>query len=322
MKSLMALVAVILAAGVTGTAQDAKYSFKESFTLNSPSQVKISSSDGNIDVVAIPGTKTDVFFIVKKNNKLMNISRDQLEKEIDLDITQNGGNLTIAVKYKNEFNVMDWKDKLVVDFRIQVPPATACDLHTSDGNVKITGLKRNQMLVTSDGNVEIEDIQGDVKASTSDGNIRVEKVTGKVEVKSSDGNIILANVRGDANAGTSDGNISLNTVSGASFVKTSDGDIRFKDLSGSLNARTSDGNVTGNLLKLTNELTVKTSDGNIAVSIPSKLGLDLNIKGESLDVPLSNFSGKSEDDSIEGKINGGGIAVNLSTSGNVSLSYE
>jgi len=303
-------------------AQGAKYSFKEHFVLNAPSQVNISSSDGNIDVVAIPGTKTDVFFIVKKNNKVINISREELEKEVQLDVKQDGNSLTITVKYKSEFNLMDWKDKLVIDFRIQVPPTTACDLHTSDGNVKISGLKRNQILATSDGNVEIEDIEGDVKASTSDGNVHVEKVTGKVEVKSSDGNIILSNVRGDANAGTSDGNISLNTVSGALFVKTSDGDIRFKDLSGSLNARTSDGNVTGNLLKLTNELTVKTSDGNISISIPSKLGLDLDIKGESLDVPLSNFSGKSDDDSIEGKINGGGIAVNLSTSGNVSLTYQ
>ncbi|MEJ7646393.1 MAG: DUF4097 family beta strand repeat-containing protein [Chryseolinea sp.] len=322
MKILMVLIAVTLVGGPACVAQEAKYSFKENFVLNSPSQVSVSSSDGNIEVVAIPGTSTDVFYIVRKNNKLVNITREQLEKEVHLDVKHEGNNLTITVKYKDEFNLMDWKDKLIIDFRIQVPPATSCNLHTSDGNLKITGLTRDQELNTSDGNVDIDDIMGNVKATTSDGNITVEKVSGKVEVKSSDGNITMSDVRGDANAGTSDGNISLTMVSGTTFLKTSDGDIKFKDLSGSLTARTSDGNVSGNLLKLTKELTVKTSDGNISIGIPAKLGLDLDIKGESLDVPLSNFSGKSDDNSIEGKINGGGIVVNLSTSGNVSLSYK
>ena len=94
MKGLMALIAVVLAAEVTGVAQDARYSFKENFVLAAPSQVNISSSDGNINVVAIPGTRTDVFFIVRKNNQLINISREQLRKNCSL-IKHEGGNLTI-----------------------------------------------------------------------------------------------------------------------------------------------------------------------------------------------------------------------------------
>ena len=105
-------------------------------------------------------------------------------------------------------------------------------------------------------------------------------------------------------------------------MKTSDGDLKFRDLAGSLNAHTSDGNVSGNIIELKSELTIRTSDGNISVFVPANIGMDLNIKGESLDVPLNNFSGHSDEKSIQGKSNGGGVAVNLSTSGNVTLAYR
>ena len=106
------------------------------------------------------------------------------------------------------------------------------------------------------------------------------------------------------------------------MVKTSDGNINFKDLSGSLSASTSDGNVSGNLVRLTEELSVRTSDGDIRITVPSRLGLDLDIKGESLHVPLNNFSGRSDEKRIQGKSNGGGIPVTMSTSGDVTLTYN
>ncbi|MEP6738510.1 MAG: DUF4097 family beta strand repeat-containing protein [Chryseolinea sp.] len=321
MKNSLALVFLVFSA-IICSAQDSRYSFKENYDLGPSARVSISSSDGDIEVVGMEGSKTDIFYIVKKNGRLLNISRAELEKEVDLQVVQAANSLNIVVKYRNEFRVMDWKEKMVVSFRIQVPTATACNLKTSDGNISARGLTKDQDLKTSDGNIEVAEIQGSVMATTSDGNIRVKKVGGDVDAKTSDGDIEVAEIKGNTEASTSDGNISLTKISGATFAKTSDGDIRFADLNGSLTAKTSDGNVSGNLLQLTKELNVNTSDGNISVTIPSKLGLDLHIKGESLDVPLANFSGKSDENSIDGKSNGGGIPVNISTSGHVRLIYN
>ena len=313
---------LIIVSSMSVIAQDAKYSFKESYQLSAPSTVSVSSSDGNIEVVTIEGKNTDVFYVVKKDNRILNISKAEVEKEIELEVVQEGSSLSIVVKYKNEFRMLDWRDKMVIDFRLQVPSSTSCDLRTSDGNVSVSGMKKDQKLRTSDGNVNISNIGGSVVASTSDGNVNVDNVNGVVDVKTSDGDITATEIKGDTFAGTSDGNITITKITGKISAKTSDGDIRFKDLSGSITASTSDGNVSGNLLKLTNELNVKTSDGNITVSIPGNLGLDLDIKGESLDVPLTNFSGRSDENRIVGKCNGGGVAVNISTSGNVRLNYN
>lgn len=316
------LIITLLAFTMSLDAQDARYSFKESYTLSSPGQVTISSSDGDIEAIAFAGNKTDVFYIVKKNNRLLDISKAELEKELELQVEQTGNSLSIIVKYKNDFTILDWKDKMVVSFRLQLPAQTACNLRTSDGDISMTGLKGDQRLSTSDGSIKASDIQGSLIASTSDGNVDVKNVTGSVETKTSDGDIRLSDVRGNVKGSTSDGNVSADRVTGESVLKTSDGNITFKDLSGSLTASTSDGNVSGNLLKLKNELSVRTSDGDIRVGIPSSLGLDLDIKGESLHVPLDNFSGRSDDKRIQGKTNGGGIPVNIHTSGTVTLAYN
>lgn len=321
MKNLLILLAFTFLYTTT-QAQEASYSFKENYQLATPAQVSVSSSDGNIDAVALEGNKTDIFYIVRKNNRVLNISRAELEKEVTLEIEQSGNRLSIVVKYKNQNGWTDWRDKMVVSFRLQLPRETSCNLRTSDGNISLKGLKGDQRSSTSDGDINVAEVQGSLFASTSDGNITVKKVGGAVEAKTSDGDIQLEEIKGDTKGSTSDGNVTVTKATGNVSMKTSDGDLTFRDIAGSLNAHTSDGNVTGNLLELTKELTIKTSDGNISVSVPANLGMDLNIKGESLDIPLSNFSGRSDEKLIEGKSNGGGIPVNLSTSGNVRLSYQ
>ncbi|MEJ1240804.1 DUF4097 family beta strand repeat-containing protein [Chryseolinea sp. T2] len=320
MKLLAYIGSLLIATGAL--AQDARFSFKESYTLSSSPQVAISSSDGDIEVVNIEGPNTDVFFIVKKQNKVLSMNRAALEKELELTVEKTDNSLNIVVKYPNSHGIMDWKDRVTVSFRVQTPKGTTCDLRTSDGNISITGLSRDQKMRTSDGNIHIENIQGSVWASTSDGNIEAKHVGGAVELKTSDGDIKVNEVTAGATATTSDGNITITKAKGDVKAKTSDGDINFQDLDGALTASTSDGNIKGNIQRLTKELSAHTSDGNISISVPANLGLDLDIKGESIDVPLTNFSGRSDEKHVQGKSNGGGIHVNLSTSGNVRLVYN
>ena len=320
MKFLPLIVCFLIAFTVTG--QDARFSFKESFALTQPSQLSISSSDGDIDVVNIEGANTDVFFIVKKQNKVLNMNREALEKELELTVEKTANSLTIVVKYPNSQGVIDWHERVTVSFRVQAPKGTSCDLRTSDGNISLKGLTPDQKMRTSDGNIQVDNVRGAVWASTSDGNINVHNVGGTLEVKTSDGDVHVSEAFSGATASSSDGNITITKAKGDVRAKTSDGDIVFQDLEGALTASTSDGNIKGNIQRLTKELSAHTSDGNISITVPANLGLDLDIKGESLDVPLTNFSGRSDEKRIQGKSNGGGIPVNLSTSGNVRLSYN
>jgi hypothetical protein len=340
MKTL-ALMAICFVLSISfSISQDFDYSFTEKYKVSTPAQLSVSSSDGNIEVNPSKGGETEVFYIARKNGKLLKIDRKELEQEVILEVSQSGNQLTISVRHKENFS--SWNNNQVnVSFKIFAPSETAGTLHTSDGNITLAGLNGDQECKTSDGNIGISDIKGrvtgvtsdgntklsgitgDVFTKTSDGNIDLTRITGSVESSTSDGNINLNNITGEVKSSTSDGSIRLESVIGGVSAKTSDGQISFKDLSGSLSAITSNGDIRGNLVKLSGQLIVKTSDGNIDVTVPGKMGLDLDIRGESLNVPLDNFSGKSEEKSIIGKSNGGGIKVNLEASdGNVTLAFH
>ena len=70
-------------------------------------------------------------------------------------------------------------------------------------------------------------------------------------------------------------------------------------------------------------VTVSNSGGNINLSLPANKGLNLKLRGNKIKTNnLSNFDGEMDEDNINGKINGGGIPVNVQTSGTVTLAIR
>ncbi len=322
--------------------QVSNYSFKENYKLSLPAILTVSSSDGNIDVISSEGNEIEVLYIIKKNNKILSMSKEDLQEEgISPEVIHSKNSLELKVKYPVNYWNLNVLNRIKVNFEIHMPQKIDCNLNTSDGNISIQGMVSNQQCKTSDGNVHIYQVTGNISIKASDGRIDLEKINGSVSViasdaaihaneiegtvniRSSDRGVHLSNINGKVNCKTSDGNIELTDSNGDVSLKTSDGHISFINLSGSLEAKVSDGSVKGNFLELKNYLTVGTSDGNIDITIPEGLGLDLNVKGRRRNIQLENFSGTSEKNFMKGKINGGGIAVNLSTSdGRIILSYN
>ena len=339
-KTIISVIGCFILAISIGMSQDFDYSFDESYQVSTPAKMNIKTSDGNIAVTPTTGSEIKVYYVVRKNGKLLKIDRQELEKEVILEVNHTGNSLDIKVEHHLKNSLMNF-NPINVGFRIFVPEQTSTILHTSDGNISLDGLAGDQecktsdgnisvtkingqaTATTSDGNISLNDINGLVSARTSDGNVSLEYITGDVQATTSDGNIHLGTIDGDVTSVTSDGDIKLSKVNGNASARTSDGHIAFEDLSGSLDAVTSDGNIAGNFTRLEDKLTARASDGNVDVTIPDQLGLDLDIRGESLSVPLTNFTGKSDKRTIRGQANGGGIAVSIQASGgNIRLAYR
>lgn len=305
---------------ISCNAQDARHSFMESYYLPTPGKITISCSDGNIEVVPSDEKEVQVFYIVKKRGRVIDISREELEKELTLSVSHEGNNLDINVE--NDY----WKfwspDQIDVHFKLYVPREMTSSLHTSDGDITVSGLQGDQQCKTSDGDIFISDIKGNVGGKTSDGNITISGIQGRAYAKTSDGDIEVEQIVGNLEISTSDGNVHMSDIAGDISAKTSDGNISFRDIRGSLTAKTSDGNVRGSVMELTKQLTVNASDGTIDIAVAGNPGLDVEIEAESLDVPLQNFSGHADREVIRGKMNGGGIPVSLRTDGKVRLSFE
>jgi DUF4097 and DUF4098 domain-containing protein YvlB len=141
----------------------------------------------------------------------------------------------------------------------------------------------------------------------------------------------------DLNIHTGDGNVRIDSVRGNLQLETNDGDVRVHDVEGSLHAETHDGNVDVNgrfdLLSLhTGDGNIdaevsassapqpawmlRTGDGNVRMRLPDKLGADLDAHtGDGqvrVDFPVTT-STAGQENAVRGKINGGGISIELRT---------
>lgn len=318
-----------------------EYSFKQFYRVSTPAEMEIQTNDGFINVNSHISNEIEVFFIVRKNDQIVDIGLEELEEHLNVDLVHNNDRLEIKIRQNESSWVRNWRNRYYVSLQIYAPDRTVCNLKTSDGDILLNGFEGAQQCKTSDGDIQIKDIRGYVHAQTSDGDIdaeeidgkaelitsdgdiRIVKVTGQANLKTSDGKIYASNIYDDTRAITSDGNILLENIRGENEARTSDGNIVFEHMRGALTAQTSDGNIEGDLTELSNRLHLKTSDGNISVSIPSGMGLNLKLKGEAIYTQLDGFSGNTSDHLIEGTMRGGGVEVELVTSdGDINLNYQ
>ena len=141
----------------------------------------------------------------------------------------------------------------------------------------------------------------------------------------------------DLNIRTDDGNVRVDSVRGNLQFETGDGDVRLRDVEGSLHADTHDGNVDvkgrfdvlnlhtgdGNIDAEVNAASaprpgwlLRSGDGNIRLRLPDNFGADLDAHSGDGEVhfgfPIS-ASGVGNENSMRGKINGGGISIELRT---------
>ena len=148
----------------------------------------------------------------------------------------------------------------------------------------------------------------------------------------------------DLNVHTGDGKVRADGIRGNLQLETNDGDIQIRDAEGSLHAETHDGNVNvsgrfdflsvhtgdGNIdtevsssAKPQPNWSFRTGDGNLRLRLPGEFAADIDAhSGDghvNVDFPLTT-SGSTRENSIRGKINGGGIPIELSTGdGNIEV---
>ena len=274
----------------------------KTFNLSS-GELFVSTSGGSISVEGSNSSKVKVEMFVKSNKHNDSKIREILEEDYEIRIEKTGSRIEAVAKRTGK----SWSwNGISISFVVYTPEKFACDLNTSGGSLKISGVSgRSHELKTSGGSITAEDMSGNLEARTSGGSINVSDFVGDLDGKTSGGSIKLEDIKGDID------------------VTTSGGGIKISDVQGEVYASTSGGSINADITKLENQLVLKTSGGSVRATIPSGLGLDLDLRGNRVNTSLSNFSGESKSDRVKGTVNGGGILVQLSTSGgSVNLDYQ
>lgn len=341
MKQLSLL--LLFAAGVfIAKAQTDKEPYLvKSLTNESIREVEARTSGGSISVSG--GASNSRIEVYVQGNNGKSLSKDEIKQRLDelynLDVSVSGGKLSAIAKSKE--NIRDWKKALSIAFKIYVSSNVSTELSTSGGSIHLDNLSGSQKFSTSGGSLHLAKLSGKIDGTTSGGSIHLEDSKDNIDLRTSGGSIEASNCSGNLRLATSGGSLDLSNLKGSIRATTSGGSVKGESIDGELEAHTSGGNV--DLDNLTCSLETSTSGGNIDVSfaslgkyvkignsagsvrltLPKGKGLDLDLSGDIANTSFENFSGRIDDRSVRGKLNGGGVPVTVdANSGRIRLELK
>ena len=308
------------------------------------SNVEVKTSGGSISIEGGSAAEARVEVYVNANNNGRQISPEEIKQRLEenYDLTVSVSNNKVVAIAKQKDRNINWKKSVSISFKVFAPKNINSDLATSGGSISLRDLSGSHSFKTSGGSLHVDNVKGEMDGRTSGGSIHVEnssdniKLTtsggsihasncsGNLRLSTSGGSIDLSSLKGDIEANTSGGSINGNDIEGELSTGTSGGSVRLNDMACTLEASTSAGSIDVSMKELGKYIKLNNSGGNIDLTIPASKGVDLRLSGNKVSFPaLKNFSGKMEDDEVDGKLGGGGIPVTVKAgSGKVYLSVR
>jgi DUF4097 and DUF4098 domain-containing protein YvlB len=187
-------------------------------------------------------------------------------------------------------------------FTLHVPRNAEVDrVTTSNGSIAVQDVGRAAHLNSSNGPIRINGVRGEVEAHTSNGPIDAESLEGMAKLKTSNGHIRVDGIAGGLEAETSNGGITARLVSSPSApvrLHTSNGPVDLtmeKAPQGDIRAETRNSPITLHL-------PAETSSNVTADTSNSSVKCDFDVAGDN------------EKGHLHGNIGAGGHAIELTTS--------
>lgn len=339
MKMLNSIFFLLLISFVGLAQKEEKPYLVKTFSANAIKNLKMTTSGGSLSVAGTTASEARIEVYVRGNNGNDEISKSDLEERLqnyELNVSQDGN--TIIAFAKNKTN--NWgKKSLSIAFKAFVPENITTDLNTSGGSISVRGITGNAVgrtsggsisvvkcknkiaLKTSGGSISADNCSGDINLSTSGGSISAADLDGTIDLRTSGGSISLDNLKGNTKAITSGGSIKATELRGESMVKTSGGSIALREIYGTLDATASAGSMDVEIMELGKYLNLSVSSGGLNVKMPMNKGMNLDCTAQRVNIEgLKNFDGEIDKAYVKGKLNGGGIPVNMKvSSGNLTV---
>ena len=276
----------------------------EIFTSSDAPELDISTTGGSISVFGHDQNEVKVVMYVRRGGSYLQPSDHDLS-DFEIDISQTGNRITASAKRESGITGFFRGTPISISFEVYAPAGSSVEGSTSGGSLLVENIHNNINMRTSGGSVTAKDLSGNIALRTSGGNISLENLNGIISAR------------------TSGGTLNINKVFGTAELSTSGGSIRISESGGKLSARTSGGSIRADFVEFSDDIELRTSGGNINITLPSTDHFNLELSGFRVDTELRNFSGRSERNSISGRIgNGGPLLAARTSGGSVSLVYQ
>jgi hypothetical protein len=307
------------------------------FNIKLPKQyaLDLNTSGGDINIEAIIGSVE----AVTSGGDI-----EIMEIEGRVHIATSGGNIEVK-QVRGDLNVRTSGGEIDIDIvtgdinastsggEIKVYNTVGdVEAETHGGSIYVTNNKGVINVETSGGEIKLENVGVVETAYTSGGSIYMDTSSGDVALKTSGGDINLEQVNGKAIVKTSGGDIEGNDIENGIEAITSGGDIELEGIKGPVKALTSGGDVSVEMIKSDynhqDKIYLESAGGDVKLKIPKQMPADIKALIKLKNFPWKDYMISSDFPELSGenivkskktiktsgKINGGGVPINLTTS--------
>lgn len=300
--AIIGIAVLVSAAGVSAQATEDAYRVDEFVTSDMP-VVNVQTSGGFVEIFGTDRNEVVAEMYVRQGRRYLSASDTDLSN-FNITIEKTGDEVSVIAEQKTRWG-FSISNRPSVSFRVYVPYGSVASGRTSGGHVEAADLINGIDLRTSGGNVTANDITGEITLRTSGGRIEIRDLSGAIDAR------------------TSGGSIDAQHISGTAELRTSGGNINLGNISAKLTAHTSGGGIRASLDRFDEDVNLRTSGGNIRIEIPDTENLDLELRGQRVNIELRNFTGEAERNNIKGYVGSGGSMLSARTSGgSVSVKYK
>lgn len=319
-SALPLVLAVGLALPLTAKG-DVEDKIQKSFSVGANGTLVMDVDRGSIEIKTAQGNNVTVEVIRQAGASNRTKAEDTLKLH-QVDLSQTGNDVRIQAKFKDAGAsgfLKNWNRQLRVRYLISVPKQYNADVKTSGGSISVADLAGTVRGRTSGGSLNFGQIEGTVWGRTSGGSITLTGCKNEVDVETSGGSLKIGEVEGPVTAKTSGGSIHITRAKGQVHAETSGGGIHIEEALAKVHATTSGGSVTARMANQPNgDCVLKTSGGSIDVRLAEKVAVDLDASTSGgrviTEIPVT-IQGEVKKTALKTKLNGGGPALVLHTSG-------
>jgi RNA polymerase sigma factor (sigma-70 family) len=161
--------------------------FNQSYKTGNAPSVIVDVFNGAIEIVADAENAVKAQVTKEVQDETEEKAKAGL-KNIDVKMTQDKDTIQITASHPQ---TQLWRRQASASAEVHVPAGSVLDLHTSNGQVKITGGTGKVTVHTSNGAIKVKDNKGALHLATTNGAINIAGATGSIELETTNGPIDL-----------------------------------------------------------------------------------------------------------------------------------
>jgi len=292
--------------------------FERTLKVSGQVDLELMSGSGNINVhiggndtvqisAKIHGSNNGVSWLFGSGGVEENIRKIEQNPPI-----QHQGNMIVVGRLEDR----DLVRNISIDYDVTVSAQTKLTSHTGSGDQTITGVQQSLTAKTGSGNITLENIGSDARVHSGSGDLKINNVKGVLFADTGSGNIRAYGVAGEIDAHTGSGDVEMHQVAAGDIkVGTGSGNVKLDGVKGGLRAQTGSGDIHAEG-EATRDWRLGAGSGNITLKLPSQASFDLDARTSSGTLKVSHpvtYQGGISKNHIHGKVNNGGVALDLHT---------